>query len=595
MCGGVRAMKTKMIGNLSWVLLVAAVAVIVMASLRRADAAEPVRQPVNLTAGESYVIEDLAPGAIPATHVLTNPHALIVHADEPGKLVLLATEAGEWEIDVVRSGGLKTTYDVKVSAVAKPDAPLVPGKTPPPMTDMSLAPLSRPIAPVAGASAAEVVHVNSDSSAAMATIGTSVTPAPLAVATTSIPVHPTQTGFSSPQRSVYSSNPRTVDSEHGYYSPSVDGGPHYLPEEAVSIMTGSSEVVDFKRRLTRISIADSQIADVQVINPYQINVIGHQPGFTTLAVWDDQGQYAERQVRIEPGGKQQVMLNVIVAELDRNNLENQGVNISAALTHLGVSLVGMPGNVGTPYSASGSSSGSSVPTTLNAAGMIMPLLLSSNITYGLAAGNSNVDTQSFFQFLEQHNLGRILAEPRMLANSGEKAKFLSGGEIPIVIAQALNTSIVFKQFGTSVEFIPTVVGTRTIELLVKPEVSEPDYAHGVQLFGFSVPAFVTRRAETMVRMRDGQTLIIAGLIDRERTSEVQKVPYLGDIPYLGGLFRNTTWQDKVTDLVMAVTPELVNPLPDGAKVFEPSQQPEMTYDEIKTQPLNTPDPARPRF
>ena len=127
-----------------------------------------------------------------------------------------------------------------------------------------------------------------------------------------------------------------------------------------------------------------------------------------------------------------------------------------------------------------------------------------------------------------------------MANSGEKAEFLSGGEIPIVIAQALNTSVVFKQFGTSVIFVPTVIGRDTIELEVKPEVSEPDYAHGVSMFGFTIPAFVTRRAQTVVRLHDNQTLIIAGLILHTKTSEVNKTPYLGDLPYVGALFKNTS-------------------------------------------------------
>jgi len=228
-------------------------------------------------------------------------------------------------------------------------------------------------------------------------------------------------------------------------------------------------------------------------------------------------------------------------------------------------------------------------------GQIIPLLLSSNLTYGLAAQNADVMWQAFFQFLEQHTLGKILAEPHLLANSGEKAKFLSGGEIPIVIAQALNSTIVFKTFGTSVEFIPTVIGRDDIELLVKSEVSEPDFAEGVNLFGFTVPAFVTRRAETLARLKDRQTLIIAGLILHEKTSEVQKVPYLGDIPWVRGLFRTTSWSDKETDLVMSVTPEIVRPLPAGGQVYLPSNRGELSPAEIKTNPINPPDAARPRF
>ena len=252
------------------------------------------------------------------------------------------------------------------------------------------------------------------------------------------------------------------------------------------------------------------------------------------------------------------MLNAIVAELDRTKLENQGIDISVALMQAGISLTSLPGMVANPYGPTSQLTGgtNAVPGVAPPGGQILPLLLSSTMTYGLSTSNSNLATQSLFQFLESHSLGRILAQPHLLANSGQNASFLSGGEIPIVIAQALNTSIVFKQFGTQIDFRPTVMGRDDIELLVKSEVSEPDYAHGVALFGFTVPAFVTRKADTMVRLKDGQTLIIAGLILRNRNATVSKVPYLGDIPYAGAIFRNTSWQDQETDLVMShrVTP-----------------------------------------
>ena len=346
-------------------------------------------------------------------------------------------------------------------------------------------------------------------------------------------------------------------------------GRNYLPADVISVMSGASEIIDFPRRLKRISIADSTIADIQVTNPYQLNLIGHKPGFTTLTIWDDQGHYVERQVRIDAGGKQQVMLNAIVAELDRTKLENQGIDISAALVKSGISLTSLPGMVASPYGPTSQLTGgtNAVPGVAPPGGQLLPLLLSSTMTYGLSTSNSNFATQSLFQFLESHSLGRILAQPHLLANSGQSASFLSGGEIPIVLAQALNTSIVFKQFGTQIEFRPTVIGRDDIELLVKSEVSEPDYAHGVALFGFTVPAFVTRKADTLVRLKDGQTLIIAGLILRNRNAVVSKVPYLGDIPYAGAIFRNTNWQDQETDLVMSVRPEIVGPLPPNGQVL----------------------------
>jgi pilus assembly protein CpaC len=231
------------------------------------------------------------------------------------------------------------------------------------------------------------------------------------------------------------------------------------------------------------------------------------------------------------------------------------------------------------------------------AGSLIPLLLSPGLTYGLALQNGQVTTNSFIQLLEEHSLAKILAEPRLIAESGQPAQFLSGGEIPIVISQALNTSIVFKQYGASVKVIPTVIDSLQgeIELRVNPELSEPDYTQGVQLFGFTVPAFVTRRAETKVRLRQNETLIIAGLILDTNRSELHKVPYLGDVPYLGAFFRHTYWSHVKSELLMTVTPQIVQPIPAGATLALPTERGQMTAEEVRTQPLAAPDVTRPRF
>ena len=535
---------------------------------------------VSINAGETYVIEDIKPGTKPSFRVAQNPNAFVSYDTAVGELTMLSAAAGRWVISVINTKDQKINYDLNAFGVAKPGAPLSPGNPQPSISD------ARP-----DAGGADKATPTFDT------------------ATWNVPASPGPAMSYAPRQSVgplesragqYRNNPSVLDSASGYGSDSISGGKHYLPDDAMSLMTGTSEVIDFQRRITRISVADSKVADVQVINPFQLNLIAHQPGATTLSIWDDRGRYDERMVRIDASGRQQVMLNSIIAELDRTKIENQGINLSVAMSKMGLSLVGLPGTVATPYSANtslqssgptGSTSGGLLPM----GGQIIPLLLSSNLTYGLAAQNADVMWQAFFQFLEQHTLGKILAEPHLLANSGEKAKFLSGGEIPIVIAQALNSTIVFKTFGTSVEFIPTVIGRDDIELLVKSEVSEPDFAEGVNLFGFTVPAFVTRRAETLARLKDRQTLIIAGLILHEKTSEVQKVPYLGDIPWVRGLFRTTSWSDKETDLVMSVTPEIVRPLPAGGQVYLPSNRGELSPAEIKTNPINPPDAARPRF
>ena len=591
------------------------------AAVARAQARNPAAWiPVSMNAGETYVINDIKPGTKPSFQVEQNPNAFVSYDTPAGKLTMLSAAAGRWIVTVTNTSNREVSYDVNAFAVAKPGAPLTPGIAPPSMTDDKID--SRPLEGASTATPASMpelatipsYHPSAPTPPAYSVTLPDRTPSSFDASWSAPPEPGKNPQTYEPSQSVgpleshtgqYRNDPSVLDSGPGYTSDTVSGGRHYMPADAISLMTGTSEVIDFQRRVTRISVADSKIADVQVIDPFQLNLIAHQPGFTTLAVWDANGQYQERTVRIDASGKQQVMLNTVVAELDRAKLENQGINLSVAFSKMGLSIVGLPGTVATPYnsgsslqssSSSGSLAGTIAPSgVIPAGGQIIPLLLSSTMTYGLAAQNADVMWQAFFQFLENHSLGKILAEPHLLANSGEKAKFLSGGEIPIVIAQALNSTIVFKTYGTSVEFIPTVVGRDDIELLVKPEVSQPDYAQGVSLFGFTVPAFVTRRAETMVRLKDRQTLIIAGLILHQKTSQVQKVPYLGDIPWVKGLFRTTSYSDQESDLVMSVTPQIIQPLPQGGQVFLPTNRGELTADEIKTKPIEPPDAARPRF
>jgi pilus assembly protein CpaC len=548
-------------------------------------------QTINLNAGQTRIIDHLKIDSRPAIRVIENPHALVIHGETPGQLVLMGAERGQWEVTVTQDDGAQVAYRVNVAAIADRANPLDAGAGPVALTD-AMSPKSTPANRISGGTSQTVrLSYAADAFASDVASGED-SHANDDRPSVKLPINGQAASAEAPLPVRYRNDPAITD--HGHPIPT---GPHYLPDEVISVMSGASEIIDFPRRLKRISIADSSIADIQVTSPYQLNLIGHRPGFTTLAVWDDRGHYEERQVRIDTGGKQQVMLNAIVAELDRTKLETQGIDFSVALQNTGVSLSSLPGLVASPYGPTSQLSGGSggVPGVAPPGGQLLPLLLSSTMTYGLSTLGSGIATQSLFQFLESHNLGRILAQPHLLANSGQSASFLSGGEIPIVLAQALNTSIVFKQFGTQINCRPTVIGRDDIELLVKTEVSEPDYAHGVSLFGFTVPAFVTRKADTMVRLKDGQTLIIAGLILSNRNAVVHKVPYLGDIPYLGAVFRNTDWQDAQTDLVMSVRPQIVGPLPPNGQVLEPSERGPLTEDEVRTKRLAEPDPARPRF
>jgi Flp pilus assembly secretin CpaC len=568
-------------------LVVAMVSLATAPALRAAETIPS--QTINLDAGQSRIINHLKVGTSPSIRVINNRYALVIHGETPGQLLLLGAERGKWEVTVTRDDGVRVAYEIDVAAIADSAHPLDPGTGPVARSD-SMLPSTTVTSSDDDGGPPEIIYP-----ASVALSSDPMTPARAsngaAAAQSPINRQSASAGALLPSDR-YKSDPLANDDE-----PVISSGRNFLPPDVISMMSGASEIIDFPRRLKRISIADSTIADIQVTSPYQLNLIGHRPGFTTLAVWDDRGHYVERQVRIDAGGKQQVMLNAIVAELDRTKLENQGIDFSAALLKSGISLTSLPGSVATPYGPTTQLTGGTgaVPGVSPPGGSLLPLLLSSTMTYGLSTASSNLATASLFQFLESHSLGRILAQPHLLAISGQSASFLSGGEIPIVIAQALTTSIVFKQFGTQIVFLPTVVGRDDIELLVKSEVSEPDYAHGVQLFGFTVPAFVTRKAETMVRLKDGQTLIIAGLILKNRTAQVNKVPYLGDLPYAGAFFRNTSWSDSTTDLVMSVQPQIVGPLPLNGKVFEPSERGPLTADEIRTRRLDTPDAARPRF
>jgi Flp pilus assembly secretin CpaC len=606
-------MKAGGCGLIAW--LVAAIMGLALTLQAAVSAADDSNTKLTLTlnAGETYVIDGLSPDTPPNVTVLDNPQALVLNSRVPGKLMLVGTEAGRWEVQTRRANGQAVTYEVKVNSIGHPfNDPLAPGKSPAALADGKSIPLDSGSGSVTGAASSINVPTGSSkpdvaASSPLTSPGTaSVSQAKAGALVSLLPPPNTQASSESALAGAgrgFRSDPPLTPERELEASPR---GLRHLPADVITLMADSSEIFDFSHRLKRVSIANSKIADVQVTNPYQLNLVAHEPGFTTLAVWDNEGNYEERQVRVDRSGKQQVLLNVIVAELNRSRLENQGINYSAALTNLGLSIFGLPGAVGTPYTASanlnaqavaGVGSTAIIPPagTLPGGGSIIPLLLSQNVTYGLAAGNSSLQTQTFFQFLEQHRFAKVLAQPHLLANTGEKAEFLSGGEIPIVVAQALNTSIVFKRFGTSVSFLPTVVGRDQIELEVNPEVSAPDFVHGVQMFGFTIPAFVTRKASTVVRLRDNQTLIIAGLILNNRVSSVDKTPYLGDIPLAGALFRTTSYENQVTDLVMSVTPQLVGPLPEGGQVFLPTSRPPLTSREIQTQRTPLADVSRPRF
>jgi pilus assembly protein CpaC len=551
---------------------------------------------VGLKAGETFILAGLAADSTPQVHFADNPNCFLLECSGPGKCSVLGAQAGHGSVSARLDNGDRIVYRIAVSSVSRPGQPLEPGAAPHPAGDIFAA---RAGAPERGGPMA-----------AAAPSGANMPAAAVAPSAAAASLAPAAAGVAPPAASVaprvivrYTQNPPATNALE---LPPTGSSTikHYLPLRSVRMSGGSSRIFDFPIALSRVAIADTEVADVTVVGPSQLMVVAHKPGATTLSVWQEDGEYFERQVRVEQGGPQQVELRVVVAELDRSRLEAQGIDIAVALANTGISVVGLQGGVATPYNVQTNLTASGGAGTVVAlppngvfpmGGQLIPLLLSNNITYGFASTNGQVTTNAMFQFLENHQLAKILAEPMLIAASGEQAKFLSGGEIPIVIAQALNTSIVFKQFGTSVIFVPTVIDEDEIELRVAPEYSQPDYTQGVSMFGFTVPAFVTRRAQTLVRMKENQTLIIAGLMLDTVQSVVQKTPYLGDLPYLGFLFKHTSYQRNKTELVITVTPQIIRPIPSGLKVALPTDRGPLTSQEIRTRPLNQPDAARPRF
>ncbi len=173
--------------------------------------------------------------------------------------------------------------------------------------------------------------------------------------------------------------------------------------------------------------------------------------------------------------------------------------------------------------------------------------------------------------LEQKGIARSLAEPNLVALSGDTASFLAGGEYPIPVAGSLGqVTVDYKKYGVGLAFTPTVLGRGLINIKIQPEVSQIDTTHTVSVGGgISVPALIVRRASTTVELRDGQSFMIGGLLQNDNKHQIDQLPWLGSVPVLGALFSSKSFQNNETDLVIIVTPHLVRPARPGDVVRTP--------------------------
>jgi pilus assembly protein CpaC len=418
-----------------------------------------------------------------------------------------------------------------------------------------------------------------------------------------------------------------------------------LPEVAtdIDLLVGRSTIVNVGSTIARVSLTVPDIADAMVTAPSQLLIHGKTPGTISLFVWDRAGSIKTFEVKVRrdltplvaqlkqlfPGeeitalgsGKDivlsgtvsaayviekagsvaggyvekkdnvvnllkqqegvasnQVMLRVRFAEVSRSAVQELGASFF-------LNKANWAGRTAPPGVAS--------PDFSSDQGLVfsdfLNLFVFSNKA-GLGAAVRALQTKGLFQ---------SLAEPNLVAIDGKEASFLAGGEFPIPIVQAgaggSSITIMFKEFGVRLAFTPTVLGGDLVRIKVKPEVSSLDFANAVSVDGFRIPALTTRRTETEVELRDGQTFAIAGLLNNTLTNTMSKIPGIGDIPILGKLFQSKAHQKNLTELVVMITPVIIKRGQMGAGEGLPQLVEPYLGAPGKSSPTPAPYVGSPRF
>jgi pilus assembly protein CpaC len=246
---------------------------------------------------------------------------------------------------------------------------------------------------------------------------------------------------------------------------------------------------------------------------------------------------------LQVGGTHQIMLEVKMAELSRSVGKELGIDL---LYENGSTfgLVNLSSLV--------------IPEAVTAAGIAGSLSPAINSMFRFNSGSST--WTGFINALQEDGLAKVIAEPTLIALSGQSASFLAGGEFPIPVPNDDGITIEYKEFGVGLSFSPTVLSEDKISIEVNSEVSELDFTTAVQYTGYIIPGITTRKAATTIELGDGQSFAIAGLLSENIRENVKKFPFLGDIPLLGSLFKSTEFQKDETELVIIVTPHFVKPL-----------------------------------
>jgi pilus assembly protein CpaC len=385
--------------------------------------------------------------------------------------------------------------------------------------------------------------------------------------------------------------------------------------QTLRLKAGQSKVLRLPFAITRISVANPEVADIILTSPQEVYVNGLAPGTTNLSVWG-RGRFTSARVSVEAdvsqlkeslakvlpkerigvvpadesvvltgevsgpvaqqtalslaaaavggkkervinllniGGVQQVMCEVRLAEINRTVLNRLGINFVINNTSGPGFGVSLLNNL---------TSVANFVQSVGAAGITTNIGGSIQALAGWKTGS--VLWTMFFDALKQNGLGRILAEPNLVTTSGQEASFLAGGEYPIPVPQQFQTiTIEYKKYGVGLNFTPTVLDNDMIAMKVNPEVSQLDFSQTVVIGSYVVPALLVRRMSTHLELKDGQTFALAGLLYDNSRALINKFPLLGSIPILGTLFRSEQFQKSQTELVVLVTPHIVKPMAQG--------------------------------
>ncbi len=388
--------------------------------------------------------------------------------------------------------------------------------------------------------------------------------------------------------------------------------------EPMHLVVGRSMFVNTENRLRRVYVSNPDVLDSFTSSPHQIVITAKTAGVATVVLWDESGQsraylvncdvdvadlhkvlkdaFPNDDIRVEGHGDEvalagtvnsndaaaaagklaalyskdvanslqvesihtpQVRLKVRVVEIDRSRASQLGFNFFGPGSNTFNATTGQFGTVTVAPSATPGSS------LLALAGLLNLFYYNNNLQLGAAV-----------QALIDKQIVQILAEPTITSVSGEKASFLAGGSFPYPMIEpgigGVNTvTIVFKDYGVKVDFTPTVMQDGTISLKVAPEVSALDYTNEVVIDGYTLPAISTRRADTRVELKSGQSFAISGLLDNRTTDQMEKIPGIGDIPILGKLFQSKTTNHTQSELAVIVTPTIVDPITDNTLPVQP--------------------------